>query len=95
MVVGVTTTCVISAYHHQCCELYSFLGEVYSIQHHDIKFVSELWQVIGFLRVLWFPEPIKRPTRYNCNIIESGVNTTTLALNNKVCTFINSCYKEY
>ena len=34
-------------------------GEVYSIQHHVIKFVSDLWQVGGFLRVLRFPPPIK------------------------------------
>ena len=33
--------------------------EVYSIQHYVIKFVSELRQVVGFLRVLWFPPPIK------------------------------------
>ena len=29
-------------------------GEVYSIQHYVIKFVSDLWQVGGFLR---FPPP--------------------------------------
>jgi hypothetical protein len=34
-------------------------GEVYSIQHHVIKFVSNLRQVSGFLRVLRFPAPIK------------------------------------
>jgi hypothetical protein len=34
-------------------------GEVYSIQHFVIKFVSDLWQVGGFLRVLRFPPPIK------------------------------------
>ena len=34
-------------------------GEVYSIQHYVIKFVSDLWQVGGFLRVLWFSPPIK------------------------------------
>ena len=34
-------------------------GEVYSIQHYVIKFVSGLRQVGGFLRVLWFPPPIK------------------------------------
>ena len=34
-------------------------GEVYSIQHYVIKFVSDLWQVGGFLRILWFPPPIK------------------------------------
>jgi hypothetical protein len=30
-------------------------GEVYLIQHYEIKFVSDLRQVSGFLRVLWFP----------------------------------------
>ena len=34
-------------------------GEVYSIQHYVIKFVSDLRQVGGFLRVLRFPPPIK------------------------------------
>ena len=34
-------------------------GEVYSIQHYVIKFVSDLRQVCGFLRVLRLPPPIK------------------------------------
>jgi hypothetical protein len=34
-------------------------GEVYSIQPYVIKFVSDLRQVSGFLRVLRFPPPIK------------------------------------
>jgi hypothetical protein len=34
-------------------------GEMYSIQHYVIKFVSDLQQVCGFLWVLWFPQPIK------------------------------------
>jgi hypothetical protein len=34
-------------------------GEVYLIQHYVIKFISDLRQVSGFLRVLWFPPPIK------------------------------------
>ena len=34
-------------------------GEVYSIQHYVIKFVSDLRQVNGFLRVLRFPPPVK------------------------------------
>jgi len=32
---------------------------VYSIQHYVIKFVSDLRQVGGFLRVLRFPPPTK------------------------------------
>ena len=34
-------------------------GEVYSTQHYVIKFVSDLRQVSGFLRVLQFHPPIK------------------------------------
>jgi len=34
-------------------------GELYSIQHYVTKFVSDLWQVVGFPRVLRFPPPIK------------------------------------
>jgi hypothetical protein len=34
-------------------------GDVYSIQHYVIKFVSDLRQVDGFLRVLRYPPPIK------------------------------------
>ena len=34
-------------------------GEVYSIQHCVIKFISDLLQVDGFLRVLRFHSPLK------------------------------------
>ena len=34
-------------------------GDVYSVQHYVIKFVSDLLQVGGFLRVLQFPPPIQ------------------------------------
>jgi hypothetical protein len=34
-------------------------GEVYSIQHYVIKFVSDLRQVGGFLRVFRIPPQIK------------------------------------
>jgi hypothetical protein len=37
-------------------------GEVYSIHHYVIKFVSDLRQVGGFLRVFRFPPPIKQTT---------------------------------
>ena len=39
----------ISAYHHYHCEFEPRSGEVYSIQHYVIKFVSDLRQVGGFL----------------------------------------------
>ena len=41
-------------------------GEVYSMQHYVIKFISDLRQVGDFLWVLWFPPSIK-------NIVEIGV----------------------
>jgi hypothetical protein len=47
MVVGFTTTYVISAYHHWCCEFESRSGR--GVQHYVIKFVSDLWQVLQFL----------------------------------------------
>ena len=34
-------------------------GEVYSMQHYMIQFVSDLRQVGGFLGVIWFPPSIK------------------------------------
>ena len=34
-------------------------GEVYLIQHKVIRFASDLRQVGGFLRVLWYLPPIK------------------------------------
>jgi hypothetical protein len=46
----------ISAYHHWC-EFESRSGR--GVQHYVIKFVSDLWQVGGFLQVLRFPPPIK------------------------------------
>jgi len=52
MVVGFTTTYAISAYHYTTNVVSSNIaqGEVYSIQHYVIKFVSDLRQVGGFLR---------------------------------------------
>ena len=38
-------------------------GEVYSIQHNVIKFLTDMRQVSGFLRVLRFPPPIKLTTK--------------------------------
>jgi hypothetical protein len=42
MVVGFTTTCEISAYHHKSCEFEPVHGKVYLIQHYVIKSVSDL-----------------------------------------------------
>jgi hypothetical protein len=59
----------ISAHHHWCCKFESHSGQ--SVQHYVIKFVSDLRQVGGFLRV---PPPIFNKTdRYNWNVVESGI----------------------
>ena len=44
------------------CEFESHSGEVYLIQHYVIKFVSDLRQVGGFLRVLRFSPPLSKLT---------------------------------
>ena len=40
---------------------------------YNIKFVNNLRQIGGFLRVLQFPPPINWPPPYNWNIVESDV----------------------
>jgi hypothetical protein len=63
-------------------------GEVYSIQHYEIKFVSDLRQVGGFLRVLLFPPP---------NIVESGVKHHKTKPNQSITLYhyfiLNACEK--
>ena len=54
-----TGSYAISAYHHWSCEFESHPGDVYSVQHYVIKFVGDLRQVGGFLRVFRLPPPIK------------------------------------
>ena len=48
MIVEFTTTYAIRTYQHKRRELDSSSGEVYSIQHYVIKFVSDWCQVGGF-----------------------------------------------
>jgi hypothetical protein len=55
MVVGFTTTVQSVPITNKILSSNHAHGEVYSIQHYVIKFVSDLWQVGGFLRVLRFP----------------------------------------
>ena len=59
MVVGYTTTCAISAYHHYAVNSNPANGDVFSIQHYVIKSVSDLLHDGGFMRVLRSPPPIK------------------------------------
>ena len=91
MVVGFTTTCAISAYHHWCCEFEPCSDEVYSIRHYVIKFVSDLQQVSGFLRVLGFPPPIKL-TRHNITeiLLKVALNTIKPTNQSKIFSEIKS-----
>jgi hypothetical protein len=59
MVVGFTTTLQSVPITTKIVSLNPAHGEVYSIQHYVILFVSDLRQVSGFLRVLRFPPPMK------------------------------------
>ena len=54
MVVGFTTICAITT---KLVSLNPAHGELYSLQHYVIKFVSDLWQVGSFLCGLRFPPP--------------------------------------
>ena len=58
-VIGFITAYAINAYHHYICDFKFRPSEVYSIQHYVIKFVSDLLQVGGFLRLLRFLPLIK------------------------------------
>ena len=59
MVVGFTTTLQSVPITTKIVSSNPAHGEVFSIQHYVILFVSDLRQVSGFLRVLRFPPPMK------------------------------------
>ena len=56
-------------------------GEMYFIQHYVIKFVSDLRQVGGFLKVLLFPPPITHHHDVTEILLKVVLNTITLTLN--------------
>ena len=60
-------------------------GEVYSIQHYVIKFVSDLRQFCGFLMVLRFPPPIN--IKNYQNIVESGIKYHNPLYTNEICLY--------
>jgi hypothetical protein len=79
MVVGFKTTYASSAYHHERSEFESSAGEVCTIQHYVISFVSDLRQVSGFLRVLGFPHTNKTDRHDIAEILlKVALNTITL-----------------
>ena len=56
-------------------------GEVYSIQHYVIKFVSDLWQFGGFRQILQFL-PLKKMTALTEILLIVALITITLTPNN-------------
>ena len=46
------TYILVTHIYHNSVYAFPAHGEVYSIQHYVIKFVSDLQQIVGFLRVL-------------------------------------------
>ena len=94
MVVGFITTYAISACHHKVVNFHPTHSEVYSIQHHVIKFVSDLHKLVGgFLLVLWFPPPIKLTVteillKVALNII-TLIPTVWMWLDSYLCGFIS------
>jgi hypothetical protein len=83
MVVGFTTTNAITT---NVVSSSSAHCEVYSIQHHVIKFVSYLWQVCGFLGVHRFPPPIKL-TAMTDILLKVALNTIIITLTQIPLTF--------
>jgi hypothetical protein len=71
MVVRFKTTCAINAYH-----LYSWEFEPCSWQ------VCDLRQISGFLRVLWFPPPIKQINK----VIKDAAKLIKLKTGQQTCT---------
>ena len=50
-------------------------GEVYSMQLYVTKFISDLWEVGGFLRVLRFPPSIKLTAIITEILLKVALNT--------------------
>ena len=79
MVVGFAITCAIGAYHHQSCEFEPSSGEVYSIQHYVIQFVSDLRQFGALV------SPTNKTDRHDIaeillKVALSAINQTSFAI---------------
>ena len=70
------------------CEFESW--SVRCVQKYVIKFVSDLRQVGGFLRIIRFPPPINLTPRYNWNIVESGLKR----FENQGLSNLEFCYRK-
>jgi hypothetical protein len=75
------TTYAISAYYYWSCEFESRSGEVCSMQHYVIKFISDLRQVGGFPRELRFSSTNTIDRHDIAEILlKVALNTLTLTL---------------
>ena len=92
MVVGFITTYAINAYHHLHCEFEPLSGKVHLIQNYVIKFVSDLWQVGGFLWVLRFPQQIKT---YHHDITEILLKVALNTINHQTDYYILTSKGKY
>jgi hypothetical protein len=79
MVVRFTTTYAISSITTKIVSSNPAHGEVYSIQYYVIKFVSDLYQVSGFLWVLQFPPATDRHDITEI-LLKEALDTITLTL---------------
>jgi len=70
-------------------------GEVYSIQHNVIKFVSDLWQVGGFLWVLRIHPSIKLTTTIFITEMLLNVALNTITLLMEINVLSTHCYMYY
>ena len=75
IVFGFTTTCAISAYHHQRCKFESRSWRGVLEQHYVIKFVSDSRQVGGFFGYSVFPT--NKTDRHNITeiVLKVALNT--------------------
>ena len=71
MVVGLTTTFAVGAYHHWCCGFDSRSG--WGVQHYVIKLSVICGRSVVFSGSSGFLHQYNWPPRYNWNIAESGV----------------------
>ena len=64
------------------------------IQHYVIKFVSDLRQVDGFLRVLRFPPPIKLTTTITEILLKVALNTINQPILKSFCFYIKPFFSS-
>jgi hypothetical protein len=82
MIVGFTTTMYLVPSTTNVASSNPAHGEVYSIQHYVIKFLSDLRQVGGFLR---FPPPIKLTA--TIILLKGPLNTIKQTNSNVECSY--------